>query len=124
MDVGASDRCFAAKLATRSGSQWTCSTSCVCSSVRFPTGGGTLVRFDFQESGGPGWIAAPAAAQMALRVLQEGAIAPRVRAINLPGQSRALSLLSYRAIRSANRSCTGLASLPTMSVALYALAEF
>ena len=35
------------------------------------------------------------------------------------GRSRCLS---YRAIRSANRTCTDLASLPTMSVALYALA--
>ena len=31
------DRCFAEKLATRSGSQWSCSTSCDYSSVRFPT---------------------------------------------------------------------------------------
>ena len=37
-------------------------------SVRFPTGGGSLVRFDFHEIGGPGWI----------------------RAINLPSQNRAL----------------------------------
>ncbi len=37
-------------------------------SVRFPTGGGTLVRFDFHENGGPGWI----------------------RTINLPSQNRAL----------------------------------
>ena len=39
-----------------------------CGSVRFPTGGGTLVRFGFQKGGCPGWI----------------------RTISLPGQSRAL----------------------------------
>jgi len=66
MDAGASNRCIAAMLATQSGSQQTCSTSRKCSSVRLPTGGGALVRFDFQKSGCPGWIAAPAAAQMAL----------------------------------------------------------
>ena len=49
MHVGASNRCIAATLATRSGSQWSCSTSCGCSSVRLPTGGGALVRFDFQK---------------------------------------------------------------------------
>ena len=59
------------------GSQWSCSTSCGCSSVRLPTGGGTLVRFDFHEIGGPGWI----------------------RTINLPSQNRALFCLSYRATR-------------------------
>jgi hypothetical protein len=32
--------------------------------------------------------------------------------------------LSYRAFQSANRTCTGLPSLPTTSVAIYALAEF
>lgn len=74
---GLRDRCIAAMLATRSRSQWSCSTSCGCSSVRFPTGGGTLVRFDFHESGGPGWI----------------------RTINLPSQNRALFYLSYRATR-------------------------
>ena len=41
-----------------------------CGSDRFPTGGGALVRFDFHEIGGPGWI----------------------RAINLPSQNRALCL--------------------------------
>ena len=46
---GLRDRCIAAMLATQSGSQWTCSTSCGCSSVRLPTGGGALVRFDFQK---------------------------------------------------------------------------
>lgn len=61
----------------KSGSQWSRSTSCGCSSVRLPTGGGTLVRFDFHEIGGPGWI----------------------RTINLPSQNRALCYLSYRATR-------------------------
>ena len=61
----------------KSGSQWSCSTSCNCSSVRLPTGGGTLVRFDFHEIGGPGWI----------------------RTINLPSQNRALFYLSYGAIK-------------------------
>ena len=74
---GLRDRCIAAMLATQSGSQWSCSTSCGCSSVRLPTGGGTLVRFDFHEIGGPGWI----------------------RTINLPIQSRALCWLSYRAVK-------------------------
>ena len=37
----------------KSGSQWTCSTSCGCSSVRFPTGGGALVRFNFQKVAAP-----------------------------------------------------------------------
>ena len=50
---GLRDRCIAAMLATQSGSQWTCSTSCGCSSVRLPTGGGTLVRFDFHENWRP-----------------------------------------------------------------------
>ena len=77
MDAGASNRCIAAMLATQSGSQWSRSTSCGCSSVRLPTGGGTLVRFDFHESGGPGWT----------------------RTINLPSQNRALFYLSYRATR-------------------------
>ena len=60
---GLRDRCIAAMLATRfalpptdlpipfrhiGGSQWSCSTTRVCRSVRFPIGGGTLVRFDFQ----------------------------------------------------------------------------
>lgn len=71
------NRCIAAMLATQSGSQWSRSTGCDCSSVRFPTGGGALVRFDFHEIGGPGWI----------------------RTINLPSQNRALCYLSYRAIR-------------------------
>ncbi len=71
---GLRDRCIAAMLATQDGSQWTCSTTCGCRSVRFPTGGGALVRFDFHEIGGPGWI----------------------RAINLPGQSRALSLFELQ----------------------------
>ena len=61
-------RCIAAMLATQGGSQWTCSTTRKCRSVRFPTGGGALVRFDFLEIGSPGWICT----------------------INLPGQSRAL----------------------------------
>ena len=74
---GLRDRCIAAMLATQDGSQWTCSTSCGCSSVRFPTGGGALVRFDFHESRGPGWT----------------------RTINLPSQNRALFYLSYRATR-------------------------
>lgn len=64
-------------LATQDGSQWSRSTSCGCSSVRLPTGGGTLVRFDFHEIGGPGWI----------------------RTISLPSQNRALFYLSYRAIK-------------------------
>ena len=46
---GLRDRCIAAMLATQSGSQWSCSTSCGCSSARLPTGGGALVRFDFQK---------------------------------------------------------------------------
>ena len=65
---GLRDRCIAAMLATRDalppadlpiphrhigGSQWTCSTSCGCSSVQFPTGGGALVRFDFQKVAAP-----------------------------------------------------------------------
>ena len=41
-----------------------------CGSDRFPTGGGALVRLDFHENGGPGWI----------------------HAINLPSQNRALCL--------------------------------
>ena len=65
---GLRDRCIAAMLATQGGSQWTCSTTRKCRSVRFPTGGGALVRFDFLEIGSPGWICT----------------------INLPGQSRAL----------------------------------
>ena len=74
---GLRDRCIAAMLATQDGSQWSCSTSCGCSSVRLPTGGGALVRFDFHEIGGPGWI----------------------RTINLPSQNRALCCLSYGATR-------------------------
>ena len=46
-----------------------------------------------------------------------------IRAINLPGQSRALCCLSYRAIRSANRTCTGLSPIPAACVATNALAE-
>ena len=33
----------------RTGSQWSCSTTSRSRSVRLPTGGGTLVRFNFQE---------------------------------------------------------------------------
>lgn len=44
-------------------------------SVRFPIGGGLLIRFGFQGFGGPGWICT----------------------INLSGQSRALYELSYGA---------------------------
>ena len=98
---GLRDRCFAAKLATQSGSQWTCSTSCGCSSVRFPTGGGALVRFDFQK------VAAP------------DGFAPSTSRVRV-GRSRCLS---YRAIRSANRSCTGLSPIPAACVAINALAE-
>ncbi len=108
-------------LRPKSGSQWTCSTTRDCRSVRFPTGGGALVRIDFQESGCPGWIAAPAAAQMALRVLQEGASAPRVRAINLPGKSRALSLFELQGnydpptgVAPVSRRYQRRASLPTL----------
>jgi hypothetical protein len=50
---GLRDRCIAAMLATQSGSQWTCSTSCGRSSIRLPTGGGALVRFDFQKVAAP-----------------------------------------------------------------------
>ncbi len=47
---GLRDRCIAAMLATRkSGSQWSCSTTSRSRSVRLPTGGGTLVRFNFQQ---------------------------------------------------------------------------
>lgn len=47
-------RCITAMLATRkSGSQWTCSTTCDCRSVRLPTGGGTLVRFGFRKNWRP-----------------------------------------------------------------------
>ena len=98
---GLRDRCIAAMLATQSGSQWTCSTSCDCSSVRFPTGGGALVRFDFQKVAAPDGFAPSTS---------------RVRA----GRSRCLS---YRAIRSANRSCTGLSPIPAAYVASNALAE-
>ncbi len=63
------------------GSQWSCSTSCGRSSVRLPTGGGALVRFDFHEIGCPGWI----------------------RTINLPSQNRALFCLSYGAKRGAGQ---------------------
>ena len=86
----------------KSGSQWTCSTSCGCSSVRLPTGGGALVRFDFQKVAAPDGFAPSTS---------------RVRA----GRSRCLS---YRAIRSANRSCTGLSPIPAACVATNALAEF
>ena len=85
----------------KSGSQWSCSTSCDCSSVRFPTGGGALVRFDFQKVAAPDGFAPSTS---------------RVRA----GRS---SCLSYRAIRSANRSCTGLSPIPAACVATNALAE-
>ena len=50
---GLRDRCIAAMLATRSGRQWACSTTRMCGSVRLPTGGGALVRFDFQEMAAP-----------------------------------------------------------------------
>jgi hypothetical protein len=50
---GLRDRCIAAMLTTQDGSQWSCSTSCGGGSVRFPTGGGTLVRFDFHGNWRP-----------------------------------------------------------------------
>lgn len=72
-------------------------------SNRFPTGDGALVRFDFQKNGCPGWI----------------------RAINLPGQSRALSLIELQGKNgSANRSRSDLSPIPAACVATNALAEW
>jgi len=58
---------------------------------------------------------------MALRVLQEGASAPRVRAINLPGKSRALSLFELQGnydpptgVAPVSRRYQRRASLPTL----------
>lgn len=69
-------RCIAAMLATQ---EWRKPVDMLHNlqlrSVRLPTGGGSLVRFDFREIGGPGWT----------------------RTINLPSQSRALHWLSYGA---------------------------
>lgn len=86
----------------KSGSQWTCSTSCGCRSVRLPTGGGTLVRFDFQKVAAPDGFAPSTS---------------RVRA----GRSRCLS---YRVIRSANRNRAGLSPIPAACVATNTSAEF
>ena len=72
-----------------------------CRSSRFPTGGGTLVRFGFREN----WR-------------------PRMDSHHQPPESESgAPLLSYGAKRSANRTCAGLASLPMTCVAAYALAE-
>jgi hypothetical protein len=98
---GLRDRCIAAMLATRSGSQWSCSTTCVAGTSGFQP------------------AAARSSALTSKKVAAPDGFAPstsRVRA----GRSRCLS---YRAIRSANRSCTGLSPIPAACVATNALAE-
>lgn len=108
---------------SKCGSQWSCSTNCVRSSVRLPTGGGTVDGACPRRPAGcasrslsrSAWLSA-----LTSKLAASDGFAPstsRVRA----GRSRCLS---YEAIRSANRSRTGLSPIPAACVASNALAEF